>query len=249
MLIVSGLLGFMFILAIMFTLGDLSSILASFTGQPLPQMFLEATGTRGAAFGLFFLSEFDSALSGSSTDPSPCHWSLLRSCMLHRLIKMYLGVSWDTHPLRNANKSFSRDGGLPGARWLGRVSSKLELPLNAFYLMTFIQCALACIYFGSSAAFNAFLGVSVICLGGACFLPILISFLRGRKEVKLGRFYKGKFGYFCNVYVIRSMTSTFTDDSVSIAWFLLAIPLLSFPTGLPVAAATMNCELSLCGHL
>ena len=81
----------------------------------------------------------------------------------------------------------------------GRVSSKLELPLNAFFLMTAIQCALACIYFGSSAAFNAFLGVSVICLGGACFLPILISFLRGRKEIKSGRFYKGKFGFFCNV--------------------------------------------------
>lgn len=47
----------MFILAIMFTLGDLSTILDSPTGQPLPEMFLEATGTRGAAFGLFFLSK------------------------------------------------------------------------------------------------------------------------------------------------------------------------------------------------
>lgn len=32
------------------------------------------------------------------------------------------------------------------------------------------------------------------------------------------------------------------DISVSIAWFLLAIPLLSFPTGLPVTAVGMNCE-------
>jgi hypothetical protein len=30
--------------------------------------------------------------------------------------------------------------------------------------------------------------------------------------------------------------------SISIAWFLLAIPLLSFPTGLPVTAQAMNCE-------
>lgn len=41
----------------MFTLGDLDTILASATGQPLPQIFLEATGSTGAAFGLFFMSE------------------------------------------------------------------------------------------------------------------------------------------------------------------------------------------------
>jgi hypothetical protein len=53
----SGLLGFAFLLPIMFTLGDLSTILASPTGQPLPEIFRQATGDVGAAFGLFFLSE------------------------------------------------------------------------------------------------------------------------------------------------------------------------------------------------
>jgi hypothetical protein len=62
-----------------------------------------------------------------------------------------------------------------------------------------IQCALACIYFGSLAAFNAFLGVSVLSLGGACFLPILISFCEGRNKIKGAKYYKGKFGFFCNV--------------------------------------------------
>jgi len=71
--------------------------------------------------------------------------------------------------------------------------------LNAFLLNTAVQCALACIYFGSLAAFNAFLGVSVICLGSSCFIPILISFLSGRKEVAKGKFYQGKIGFVCNV--------------------------------------------------
>ena len=44
-------------LPILFTLGDLESILASVTGQPVPEMFLQATGSRGAAFGLFFIGE------------------------------------------------------------------------------------------------------------------------------------------------------------------------------------------------
>jgi hypothetical protein len=44
-------------LPILFTLGDLDSILASVTGQPLPEMFLQATGSQGAAFGLFFIGK------------------------------------------------------------------------------------------------------------------------------------------------------------------------------------------------
>ncbi|WRT63502.1 uncharacterized protein IL334_000407 [Kwoniella shivajii] len=176
--VVNGTLGLIFLLSIMFTLGDLETILASPTGQPLPEIFLEATGTHAAAFGLFFLSKF------------------------------------------------ARDGGIPGRGFFGKTSKRLEMPLNGFLLQSIIQCALACIYFGSTAAFNAFLGVSVLSLGGACFVPILVSFLRGRKLITGAKYYKGKFGFFCNC--------------VSIAWFLLAIPILSFPSYLPVTQENMN---------
>ena len=81
------------------------------------------------------------------------------------------------------------------------------MPVNGFILQSVIQCALTCIYFGSTAAFNAFLGVSVLCLGGACFVPILVSFVRGRKEVKEGVFYKGKLGFFCNMLVYLTTIS------------------------------------------
>lgn len=115
---------------------------------------------------------------------------------------MHLGVSCFLRSALAASTlthSFSRDGGLPGARIFGKINTKLDLPLNAFFLNTVIQCALACIYFGSTAAFNAFLGVSVICLGSSCFIPILLSFINRRQEVSLGRFYKGKIGLICNV--------------------------------------------------
>lgn len=32
--------------------------------------------------------------------------------------------------------------------------------------------------------------------------------------------------------------------SIAISWYIFAIPLLSFPTTLPVTAANMNCEYS-----
>jgi amino acid transporter len=95
--------------------------------------------------------------------------------------------------------SFARDGGLPGQRWLSQTSKRHEMPLNGFIVQSVIQCALACIYFGSTAAFNAFLGVSVLCLGGSCFVPILLSFCNGRKIISGTRFFKGKVGFFCNV--------------------------------------------------
>jgi hypothetical protein len=53
----SALFGLVYMLPILFTLGDLDTILASVTGQPVPEMFLQATGSQGAAFGLFFIGE------------------------------------------------------------------------------------------------------------------------------------------------------------------------------------------------
>ncbi|KAI9632976.1 amino acid transporter, partial [Dioszegia hungarica] len=195
---ISGLLGFMFLLPIMFTLGDLATILASPTGQPLPEIYLEATGSNSAAFGLFFLILVIGLSCGlaCSQATSRCVWA------------------------------FARDGGLPGQKWLSKTSKRAEMPLNGFILQSVIQCALACIYFGSTAAFNAFLGVSVLCLGGSCFVPILLSFCGGRKQIMGTKFYKGKIGFAANV--------------VAIMWFILAIPILSFPTILPVTEVNMN---------
>jgi hypothetical protein len=73
------------------------------------------------------------------------------------------------------------------------------MPLNAFFLCAAVQVVLTCLYCGSSAAFNAFIGVAVICLGSSYLVPILVSLIRGRKEVAQGRFYQGKLGLFCNV--------------------------------------------------
>jgi hypothetical protein len=55
------------------------------------------------------------------------------------------------------------------------------------------------LYFGSSAAFNAFIGVAVICLGSSYLVPISISFFSGRKAVSTAKFYKGRLGYVCNM--------------------------------------------------
>jgi lipopolysaccharide export LptBFGC system permease protein LptF len=65
-----------------------------------------------------------------------------------------------------------------------------------------LQIILGVIYFGSSAAFNAFSGVGVIALTTAYAVPIAVSLLDGRKTVRGAKFYLGSFGTFANIVSI-----------------------------------------------
>ncbi|KAF2457649.1 amino acid permease-domain-containing protein [Lineolata rhizophorae] len=122
--------------------------------------------------------------------------------------------------------AFARDGAIPGSKWWKQVNQTLDVPLNAMMLSMTVQILLGVIYFGSAAAFNAFSGVGVICLTVSYASPIAVSLLGGRKHIKTGNFDMGIFGAFANV--------------VAIAWTLLAVPLFSMPSYIPVEASTMN---------
>lgn len=105
-----------------------------------------------------------------------------------------------------------------------------------------IQLLLGLIYFGSTAAFNAFSGVGVITLTLSYAVPIVASVANGRKQVKEGNFYLGALGTVCNWVAIRKKTpfpvhTKLTHNSV---WSILVIPLFCMPTALPVAVETMN---------
>jgi hypothetical protein len=93
-------------------------------------------------------------------------------------------------------------------------------------LSTVVCCLLGLIYFGSTAAFNSFTGVATINLSLAYGVPILVSMVRKRKQVKHSSFSLGKFGYIIN--------------GICIGWISLAIVLFCMPYSLPVQAATMN---------
>jgi amino acid transporter len=80
-----------------------------------------------------------------------------------------------------ATWAFSRDQAIPGHRIFSRVNASLgDVPLYAFLLSTMIQVLLGLIYLGSSAAFNAFSSVGVICLGTSYALPV------GQRKLKPG---------------------------------------------------------------
>ncbi|KAI2602189.1 amino acid transporter [Hypoxylon sp. NC1633] len=182
--------GLMFLIPLIFVLPDIQDLIL--LAQPVPAIIKSAVGDSGGAFGLLI--------------------PLL-------VLAIICGVGCTTAASR-CIYAFARDGAIPGSGWWKKISPKLDVPLNAMMLSMVVQILLGLIYFGSSAAYNAFSGVGVIALTAAYASPIIISMLNGRQTVRTGVFYLGPLGWFCNI--------------VSVCWSLLAIPLFCMPTTVPV---------------
>ncbi|KAJ5175763.1 uncharacterized protein N7482_001640 [Penicillium canariense] len=100
-------------------------------------------------------------------------------------------------------------------------------PLNALALGMAIEIVLGAIYFGSTAAYNAFSGVGVIFLTMSYACPIAVSLIfRRREDIKNGTFNFGIVGAIANV--------------LALGWSLLAIPLFCMPTLTAVTKENMN---------
>jgi amino acid transporter len=110
-------------------------------------------------------------------------------------------------------------------RW-AKVNKRYDIPLNGLYLSTTICCLLGLIYFGSTAAFNAFTGVATLCLSASYGLPVFILLLRKRQVVKNAPYSLGKFGFAINM--------------VTVCWIALAIVIFCMPTSIPVTPTTMS---------
>lgn len=123
-----------------------------------------------------------------------------------------------------------------------RIDQKLGVPLNAMMFCMVIEILWGLLYFGSSAAYNAFSGVGVISLNTAYVAPVAMSLFTGRKRIKTGRFYLGHLGTFCNVAAIGNCISwiEWAEFANFEAWCLLAIPLFCMPSTIPVTASTVN---------
>ncbi|KAL6406105.1 putative AC9 transposase [Ilyonectria robusta] len=117
------------------------------------------------------------------------------------IFKSAVGVGCTTASSR-CTWAFARDGAIPGTKWWMRIDQKLGVPLNAMMFCMVIEILWGLLYFGSSAAYNAFSGVGVISLNTAYVAPVAMSLFTGRKRIKTGRFYLGHLGTFCNVAAI-----------------------------------------------
>lgn len=197
--VAAGITGLVYLIPVLFVMPKQLDILRNVaSGQPIGTVFKMATGSAGGGFGLLFL------ILG---------------------IMIFAGIGSLTAASR-CTYAFARDGAIPGFKLWRRVNKKLDVPVWAIILSASVDALLGLIYFGSTAAFNSFTGVATICLSISYGLPILISLIRGRHDVKRSSFSLGWLGYIVNV--------------ISICWILLAVVLFSMPYTLPVTPSSMN---------
>ncbi|KAF9894316.1 hypothetical protein FE257_007819 [Aspergillus nanangensis] len=155
--------GLAFLLSLMFSVQDYTTLATSRTGLPLAEIFGQATQTRGGAFALVFLL-----------------WIALGPCMLGSQLSTGR-VFW----------AFARDDGLPFSKTWAKVNSRLGAPLNAQLCIATIIALLGCIYLGSSTAFNAMMSSAVTINNFAYLVPILTNVILGRKTMHKGPFSLG----------------------------------------------------------
>lgn len=196
--VAAGITGLSYILPVLFVLPPVELLRAVANGQPIGLLFKTVTGSAAGGFGLLFL------ILG---------------------IQLFAGIGALTAASR-CTYAFARDGAIPGSRLWRRVSRRFDVPLWGLILSTLVDCLLGLIYFGSSAAFNSFTGVATICLSASYGVPILVSVVRGRRNVRNAPFSLGKFGY--------------TINMIAVSWITLAIALFCMPISLPVTPSTMN---------
>lgn len=162
--------GLLFMIPLVFVLPDIEGLIL--LAQPVPAIIKSAVGNSGGAFGLLI--------------------PLL-------VLAIICGIGCTTATSR-CIYAFARDGAIPGSKWWKQINHKLDdVPFNAMMLSMVVQIVLGAIYFGSSAAFNAFSGVGVIALTASYATPIVVSMIDGRRTVRTGSFYLGSIGWFCNI--------------------------------------------------
>ncbi|KAL8902124.1 MAG: hypothetical protein Q9207_004873 [Kuettlingeria erythrocarpa] len=197
-IVLNTIAGLVFLIPLVFVMPDQATLAALVSAQPTPVIIKSAIGSSGGTIALLI--------------------PLL-------VLALFCGIGCTTASSR-CTWAFARDGAIPGSKWWKQVNEKLDVPLNAMMMIMVVELVLGLIYFGSSAAFNAFSGVGVICLTLSYACPIFVNMITGRTQVAEGNFKLGKLGWLCN--------------TVSIAWSALALPLFCMPTAIPVVPEYMN---------
>ncbi|KAJ7271230.1 hypothetical protein C8J57DRAFT_1468344 [Mycena rebaudengoi] len=181
----------------MFTLPDITTLLSVSTGQPVGSMFELMMGCKAGGFGLY--SESASSAPYQSAVP----------------------------PLAQPGPSLATPQFLsitPSRKSTNHCSAGSRSTPNATLLSTAIQVLLELIYLGSSAAFDAFVGVSGICLGFSNAMPVAVSLANGRRNVADSPSPLGRFGFALNAMAIVGPRYVDYDElCLSVFIFFMAV--------------------------
>jgi amino acid permease (GABA permease) len=163
-IVVSLVAGWVLLLGVTFAIQDYNAELASATGAPPAQIFIDAIGRNG---GLFLLLIVIGA-------------------------QFFCGMSSVTANSRMIY-AFSRDGALPGSAFWHRINKRTRTPTNSIWLATVAAFILGLPYLYSPVAYAAVTSIAVIGLYIAYGIPILLR-LRAGSDFKTGPWNIGSWG-------------------------------------------------------
>ena len=187
-----------YLIIIFYAIHDPPAVLAAET-FPLIEIYHQATGSQGGALGLIILVFIHTFVSamGGIIIAGRMYWTL------------------------------SRDNATPFSRTFARVSPRFRNPFNATLLIGVIFTVFACIYMGSTTAFNAFVGSFVILMTLSYCTAILPHLLFRRANVVPGWFW-------------MSGLTEYVVNAISVTYIFVFIVIFSFPTKILTNARSMN---------
>lgn len=149
---VNGILGLVFCIVLLFATGPLETLLATPTGFPYMQIFLDATksATGATVLSAILVVIAIAASAAGITSTSRTVWA------------------------------FARDRAVPFDRYFSYVNQKSQIPVRAVIVVTILQMLLGFIYLGNTTAFNAILSMAVLGLYASYLIPIIYFMVYGR---------------------------------------------------------------------
>ena len=169
---------FCYAIAILYGINDLDGILSYQGGFPLTALYLQATGSVPATFGLLFIIflALVPCLSGTYLTTSRIWWAL------------------------------ARDNVTPFPRFFAHVSKRWCCPIEATTLCAVLTVALGAITVGSKTAFTDLTGSFIILTSTSYAMAIVANVVTGRQNFPRGEFYMGHIGYYVNILTVLLIT-------------------------------------------
>lgn len=161
---------FVFGITIFYGVSELDAVVNSNGSFPLAEVYAQATGSRGATFGLLLIVFLSIMICSIGT-------------------VLMLGRLWWT---------LARDNATPFPSFFSQVNEKLSCPVPATILCSILTTGFGAIQLGSKTAFTDLVGSFIILTTMSYFLAIFPHILTKRQTVPQGPFWMGKAGYLVN---------------------------------------------------
>ncbi len=174
--LINGILGLGWIIAVLYSIGNIEDAVSTPTGYPIIQIFYTATESAPAA-------------------------TAMMSCIVIIIICAVFAVLASTSRLTWA---FARDNGLPFSDFFAYVSPVYNIPIRTIVLVSIVVGLLGLINIASTTAFNAITSLSTLALYISYLIPVILITLKKLQgqHIPYGPWNLGKFGLPVNIFAI-----------------------------------------------